>query len=165
LLRRRAQADLARLRRDKAELDALLRRAVAEDAGLARDFARLTGTPGVGPVLAATLLAELPELGRLDWRKVAALVGVAPIAKDSGLRRGQRVVAEGRGAVRRALYMAALSASRRGSRFARFYRRLAANGKPPKLALVAATRKMLVTLNALARADAPWRAPTLGQAA
>jgi transposase len=156
-LRCRAQADLARLRRDKAEIEAMLRRTIGSDAGLAAAFARLISMPGVGLILAATLLAELPELGRLDRRQIASLVGVAPIAKDSGLRRGQRVIAEGRGAVRRVLYMAALSASRGSSRFARFYRHLVRNGKPAKLALVATMRKMLITLNAMARAGAAWQ--------
>jgi transposase len=165
LLRRRAQADLARLRRDKIELETLLRRAIARAPRLARGFALLTSMPGVGLILAATLLAQLPELGRLDRRQVASLVGVAPIAKDSGLKRGQRVVAEGRSAVRRVLYMAALSASRSDARFAAFHRRLVARGKPPKLALVATMRKMLVTLNAIARTQKPWSDPALQPAA
>lgn len=165
LLRRRAQADLARLRRDKAEIETLLRRAIARAPGLARGFALLTTMPGVGLILAATLLALLPELGTLDRRQIASLVGVAPIAKDSGLKRGHRVVGEGRSGVRRVLYMAALSASRSGSRFADFYRRLVARGKPPKLALIATMRKMLVTLNAIARTNHPWSDTALRSAA
>ena len=131
LLRRRAQADLARLRRDKAEIETLLRRVIDRAPGLARGFALLTSMPGVGLILAATLLARLPELGALDRRQIASLVGVAPIARDSGLQRGRRSVAAGRSAVRRVLYMAALSASRGSSRFADFHRRLVARGKPP----------------------------------
>jgi transposase len=165
LLRRRLQADLARLQRDKAEIETLLRRAIDRAPRLARGFALLTSMPGVGLILAATLLALLPELGSLDRRQVASLVGVAPIAKDSGLKRGQRVVAEGRGAVRRVLYMAALSASRSSSRFAAFHRRLVARGKPPKVALIATMRKMLVTLNAIARAGQPWSNTALKTAA
>jgi transposase len=165
LLRRRVQADLVRLRRDKAEIENLLRRAIERTPSLARGFALLTSMPGVGLILAATLLALLPELGSLDRRQVASLVGVAPIAKDSGLKRGQRVVAEGRSAVRRVLYMAALSASRSGSRFAAFHRRLVTRGKPPKVALIATMRKMLVTLNAIARANQPWSDPALLPAA
>ena len=84
---RRAQADLARLRRDKTEIETLLRRAIDRAPRLARGFALLTSMPGVGLILAATLLAELPELGSLDRRKIASLVGVAPIARDSGLKR------------------------------------------------------------------------------
>jgi transposase len=156
LLRRRAQADLARLRRDRAEIETLLRRVIGRAPHLARGFALLTSMPGVGLILAATLLAELPELGALDRRQIASLVGVAPVAKDSGLKRGHRVIAEGRSVVRRVLYMAAVSASRGSSRFAHFYRRLVARGKPPKLALIATMRKMLVTLNAIARANQPW---------
>jgi transposase len=165
LLRRRAHADLARLRRDKAEIETLLRRVIARAPGLARGFALLTSMPGLGLILAATLLAALPELGTLDRRKIARLVGVAPVAKDSGLKRGQRVIAEGRKAVRCVLYMAALSASRGSSRFAAFYRHLVAAGKPPKLALIATMRKMLVTLNAIARAQQPWSETTLKPAA
>jgi transposase len=156
LLRRRAQADLVRLRCDKAEIETLLRRVIGRAPRLARGFALLTSMPGVGLILAATLLALLPELGTLDRRQIASLVGVAPIARDSGLKRRQRSIAAGRGTVRHVLYMAALSASRSSSRFAAFYRRLVANGKPPKLALVATMRKMLVTLNAIARTQQPW---------
>jgi transposase len=163
LLRRRAQADLAR--RDKAEIETLLRRVIGRAPGLARGFALLTSMPGVGLILAATLLALLPERGALDRRPSASLVGVAPIAKDSGLKRGQRSVAAGRRAVRRVRYMAAVSASRGGSRFAAFYRRLVARGKPPKLALIATMRKMLVTLNAIARASQPWSETALKPAA
>jgi transposase len=165
LLRRRAQADLARLRRDQAEIETLLRRAIARTPGLARGFVLLTSMPGVGLILAATLLAELPELGTLDRRQIASLVGVAPLATDSGLKRGQRSIAAGRGTVRRVLYMAAVSASRGSSRFAHFYRRLVARGKPPKLALIATMRKMLGTLNAIARARQPWSEPLLQPAA
>jgi transposase len=161
----RARADLARLRRDKAEIEALLRQVIDAAPRLARAFALLTSMPGVGLILAATLLALLPELGALDRRQIASLVGVAPIARDSGLKRGQRVVAEGRSAIRRVLYMAALSASRSDSRCADFYRRLVASGKPPKLALVATMRKMIVTLNAIARSRQLYSSSPLQHAA
>jgi transposase len=156
-LRRRAGADLARLRRDKAEIEAVIREAIEGDPELARSFGSLTSMPGAGPILAATLLAELPELGRLDRRQIAALAGVAPVAKDSGRRQRQRVVAEGRARVRRVLYMAAVAVSRRENRFAEFYKRLVGKGKPKKLALVATMRKMLVTLNAMARTGTAWK--------
>ena len=106
----RAKAALERLRRDKAELDALLRQTIAGDPELEATAALLGGTPGVGPVLVATLLAELPELGTLGRRKIASLAGVAPVANDSGQMRGRRVIQGGRSAVRQALYMAVLRA-------------------------------------------------------
>ena len=161
----RAKAALERLRRDKAELDRLLQDTIAGDPELQAKAALLAGTPGAGPVLVATLLAELPELGQLDRRQIASLVGLAPVARDSGLMRGRRVIHGGRKEVRCALYMAALALSRRASRFALAYRALVAKGKPKKLALVATMRKLLVTLNAIARADQPWSDPALQPAA
>lgn len=161
----RAKAALERLRRDKAELDALLRQTIAGDPELGATAALLGGTPGVGPVLIATLLAELPELGTLGRRKIASLAGVAPVANDSRQMRGRRVLQGGRSAVRQALYMAVLSASRGRSRFATTYRALLAKGKPAKLALAATMRKLLVTLNAIARSRTPWREERLPAAA
>ena len=161
----RAEAALERLRREKAELDALLRQTIASDPELRATAALLDGVPGVGPVLIATLLAELPELGTLDRRKIASLAGVAPVANDSGQMRGRRTIQGGRGAVRQALYMAVLSASRGRSRFAATYRALVAKGKPAKLALAATMRKLLVPLNAIARSGTPWREERLSAAA
>jgi transposase len=161
----RAKAALERLRRDKAELDALLRQTIAGDPELEATAALLGGTPGVGPVLVATLLAELPELGTLGRRKIASLASVAPVADDRGQMRGRRVIQGGRGAVRQALHMAALSASRGRSRFATACRALLAKGKPAKLALAATMRKLLVTLNAIARSRTPWREERLPAAA
>ena len=160
-----AQAALQRLRRDKAELDRLMRETIAGDIELRAKAALLQGTPGAGPVLIATLLAELPELGNLDRRQIASLVGLAPIARDSGLMRGRRVIQGGRKEVRSALYMATLALSRRASRFALAYRALVAKGKPKKLALVATMRKLLVTLNAIAKTNTPWREQPLKAAA
>ncbi len=125
-----------------------------------RDLDRkLRGVPGVGPVLCATLLAELPELGRLDRREVAKLAGVAPLNHDSGRLRGQRTVWGGRAPVRAALYMATLSAVRFNPALKAFYRRLRSAGKPPKLALTAAMRKLLVILNAMLKHRTPWSPP------
>ena len=116
--------------------------------------------PGCGPVLAATLLALMPELGRLDRRKVAALAGLAPVAKDSGLRENRRVIEGGRGQVRRALYMATVaSLTADKSPLKARYARLLASGKPPKLALTALMRSMLVTLNAMLKAKTSWNDP------
>ena len=119
----------------------------------------LRGVPGVGPVLCATLLAELPELGRLDRREVAKLAGVAPLNHDSGRLRGQRTGWGGRAPVRAALYLATLSAVRFNPALKAFYRRLRSAGKPPKLALTAAMRKLLVILNAMLKHRTPWSPP------
>ena len=119
----------------------------------------LRSVPGVGPVLSLTLLAELPELGRLSRREVAKPAGVAPLARDSGTLRGHRYVRGGRASVRAVLYMAALVATRRNPVIRAFYERLLAAGKPKKLALVACMRKLLTILNAMARSGVRWEAP------
>lgn len=116
----------------------------------------LKGVPGVGGVLAVTLLAELPELGTLDRRKIATLVGVAPLNSDSGERKGKRMIRGGRGAVRAALYMAVLSAVRYNPVIKEFYLRLLAAHKPKKVALVACMHKLLTILNAMMRHGTPW---------
>ena len=116
----------------------------------------LRSVPGVGPVLSRTLIAELPELGRLGRRQVAALVGVAPLNRDSGSMRGQRIIWGGRAPVRAALYMATVSATRFNPVIRTFYLRLRAQGKPAKVALVACMRKLLVILNAMLRSGTAW---------
>jgi transposase len=116
----------------------------------------LRGVPGVGPTVARTLLAELPELGALTGKQVTALAGLAPFARDSGTRRGRRAVGGGRAGVRGALYMASLSAARYNPPLRAFYRRLRAAGKLAKVALVAVARKLLVILNAMLRDHRPW---------
>lgn len=116
----------------------------------------LRGVPGIGPVVSRTLLTELPELGTLSGRRIAALVGVAPVARDSGRHRGARAIAGGRAGVRSALYMAVLSAARYNPVVRAFYARLRAAGKAVKVAQVAAMRKLLVILNAMVRDNRPW---------
>ena len=116
----------------------------------------LQSVPGVGPIVARTLLAALPELGRLDRRAIAKLVGVAPLNRDSGQWRGRRTIHGGRAVVRTAIYMAALVASRRNPVIRGFYLRLLAAGKPKKLALVACMRKLLTILNHLIRSRTAW---------
>jgi transposase len=116
----------------------------------------LRSVPGVGRVLATTLLAELPELGQLNRREIAALVGVAPLNRDSGMLRGRRSVWGGRSTVRTALYMAALSAVRWNPAIRVFHERLLSRGKPKKVALVACMRKLLVTCNAMVRDGSVW---------
>jgi transposase len=117
----------------------------------------LRTVPGVGKTLSRTLLAELPELGRLTRRKIAALVGVAPFARDSGTLRGRRMIAGGRPGVRAVLYMATVAATRCNPVVAATYRRLRDAGKPAKVALTACMRKLLVILNAIIRDNRPWQ--------
>lgn len=117
----------------------------------------LRSIPGIGPTVSRTLLAELPELGTLDRRAIAALVGVAPFNCDSGQFRGRRRIWGGRTSVRQALYMAALVASRYNAPLRTFYQRLQAAGKPKKLALVAVMRKLLTILNAMVRDNKKWQ--------
>lgn len=124
---------------------------IAQDEGLNRDRKRLESMPGVGPVVAATLLAELPELGRRDRRAIAALAGVAPLANDSGRRQAPRRIWGGRRKVRRMLFIAALSAARWCPRFRAMRQRLAAAGKAKKVIHIAIARKLLITLNAMLR--------------
>ena len=118
----------------------------------------LRTVPGVGEQLSLTLLAHLPELGTLDRRQVAALVGVAPFNRDSGTMRGKRRVWGGRSRVRAVLYMGTLAASRFNPVIRDFYQRLLAAGKPKKVALVACMRKLLVILNSMLKQRSPWRA-------
>ena len=115
----------------------------------------LKSVPGIGPVISRTILAELPELGCLNRKQIAALVGVAPLNWDSGLMRGRRVIWGGRAHVRTALYMA--NASRCNPVIRDFYKRLRAAGKPANVALVASIRKLLVILNAILKHRVPWR--------
>jgi transposase len=117
----------------------------------------LKTVPGVGRIVATTLIAELPELGRLNRKQIAALVGIAPLNRDSGTLRGRRVIWGGRASVRAALYMAALTAIRYNPLIGAFYRRLVAAGKAKKVAIVACMRKLLVMLNALLRDRSSWQ--------
>ena len=116
----------------------------------------LQSVPGVGPRMSRTLLGDLPELGTLTRKQIAALVGVAPLARDSGTFRGRRTVWGGRATVRSALYMSALVASRFNPVIRTFYQRLRTAGKPPKVALTACMRKLLIILNAMARTNTHW---------
>ena len=125
----------------------------------------LRSIPGVGPVTSRTLIGNLPELGTLNRKQIAALVGVAPMARDSGTLRGKRLVWGGRAPVRAALYMAALVASRRNPVIRAFYKRLVAAGKPKKVALTACMRKLLTILNAMLKTNTAWQSISHAQIA
>jgi len=116
----------------------------------------LRSIPGIGPVISRTLLAELPELGGLNRKQIASLVGIAPLNRDSGTLRGRRAIWGGRASVRAALYMAALVASRRNSVISVFYKRLRTAGKAPKVALVACMRKLLTIINSMINHKTRW---------
>jgi transposase len=116
----------------------------------------LRGVPGIGPVVSRTLLADLPELGKLNRKQIAALVGIAPLNRDSGQFKGRRTIWGGRAPVRACLYMAALVASRRNAVIRAFYSRLRSAGKSPKVALVACMRKLLTIINAMIKHRTRW---------
>lgn len=148
-----------RIRQIDADIARLERRIAGEIAAvpaLAERYELLVSMPGVGPVLAVTLIAFLPELGSVANRQIAALVGVAPYDFDSGKMRGLRCIFGGREKVRRVLYMAAQVAAQHNPILAEFKQRLRGAGKKPKVAIVAVMRKLIVTLNAMARDNAHW---------
>ncbi|NUB29783.1 transposase [Azospirillum brasilense] len=147
------------LAREVDALDAAICQAAKAQPVLSQTIQTLQTAPGVGPVTAATLAALLPELGRASGRKIAALVGVAPFDHDSGKMRGHRHIAGGRADVRRALYLAALSAATNTKGvIADFYNSLIERKKPSKLALTACARKLVVRLNAMLAKGATWEA-------
>jgi transposase len=147
---------LSWLEAEVAEADARLAEAVKASPAWKEKDELLRSIPGLGPVSSLTLLAALPELGSLDGGKISALVGLAPFADDSGTRRGGRHVRGGRAAVRRILYLAALSAVRHNPALKAFRDRLSARGKKPKVILTAVARKLLVIANAVIRTGLPW---------
>jgi len=139
------------------QLEAEIARLLQSDDDWRAKMELLSTTPGVAKVTSATLVAEVPELGRLNRQAIAALVGVAPFNDDSGRHRGTRRVKGGRAAVRRVLYMATLSARRCNPVIRAFSERLAAQGKKPKVIITACMRKLLVILNTMIRNNTPWR--------
>jgi transposase len=150
------EAHIAYLSRQVEETDRRLAEAVRDSPAWRERDELLRGIPGIGPVASRTLLAELPELGTLGRRKIAALVGLAPMNRDSGTLRGRRMIVGGRAAVRSALYMAALTAVRHNPALKAFYARLVAAGKAKKLALAAAAHKLLTIADAILRSKRPW---------
>ena len=155
-MRKDIDAHIAWLRRRLKGVDDLMRGALQESPLWQAKDELLRGVPGVGPILSTTLLAELPELGHLARRQIAALVGVAPFNRDSGTLRGRRQVWGGRAPVRQVLYLGTLSATRCNPVIRSFYERLRACGKTAKVALTACMRKLLTILNAMLKHGTPW---------
>jgi transposase len=161
---KRVGEHIAWLERELAELDAELTRMVRESPLWGPRDALLRSVPGVGPVLSVTMQVDLPELGQLDRKQIASLVGVAPLNCDSGTLHGKRQVWGGRARVRAVLYMATLIATRFNPVIRAYYQRLLAAGKLKKVALVACMHKLLTILNAITRTNRPWREPQLALA-
>jgi transposase len=151
------QRHIAWLDEEIDRLDLEYQKALQSSRELSHRADLYRSVPGVGQLIAATLVADLPELGQGDAKRLTSLVGLAPWSRDSGRQRGYRAIRGGRGTVRRALYLAALSAVRsKGSALGRFYQQLRLRGKPGKVALVALMRKLLLQLHAVARRGTPW---------
>jgi len=144
------------LDRHIGRLDARIKAMIAADPVLARRAAIIRSVPGMGPVNELAILTYLREIGRINGKEVTALAGLAPFADDSGPRQGQRHIRGGRANLRKALYMAALSASRCNPELRTFYQRLRANGKAAKVAFVAVARKLIVLINTLVTQDRSW---------
>ena len=164
LANKRLKNSIARLRKalekELAEIDSELDDHVRGSPAWAAKEELLASVPGVGPIIARTLIAELPELGTLDRRKIAALVGLAPWTRQSGQWRGKSFIGGGRKTVRTALFMAAMVAARHNPVLKTFRDKLVAAGKPKLVALIAVARKLLIILNAILRDKTPWQPKT-----
>lgn len=155
-LRREFAGRLRSLERHVGKLEARIQTLIAADPATARRAAIVQSIPGIGPANVLAILACLTEIGRLDAKQVAALAGLAPFARDSGPSQGRRSIRGGRSRLRQYLYMAAVSASRCNPDLKHFYQHLRANGKPPKLALTAVARKLIILANTLVAQDRSW---------
>ena len=158
-LRAGIEAHIAWLEQERERIEDELQASIQDSPYLRAQDQLLQSVPGVGPQISRTLLAQLPELGHIDRRQVAALVGVAPYNRDSGQWRGRRSIWGGRATVRAALYMGTLVATRHNPVIGDYYQRLLDRGKPKKVALTACMRKLLVILNAILKSNTPWQAP------
>jgi len=156
-IRKRVRAHIVLLERELERTNAELSEAIRQSPVWRGKDELLQSVPGVGPVLTSTLLASLPELGTLTNKQIAALVGVAPLNRDSGTLRGRRTVWGGRAQVRAVLYMGAIVAARFNPVIRAFYQRLQRAGKANKVALTACMRKLLTILNAMLKHRTPWR--------
>jgi len=157
LLQRLARRRRAAIEADITRIEAAIAALIAADPALAEKARLLQSLPGIAALTAATLLAEAPELGQLEARQIAALAGLAPVTRESGTWRGKATIQGGRRHLRRALYMPTLTAIRRNRDLAALFTRLRTAGKPPKLALVAAMRKLLILANTLLREGREWQ--------
>jgi transposase len=144
-------------RRQLQSLEEQLAQLMHADPAFRQKLDLLVSVPGVGPTTAAALTAELPELGRLNRRQAARLVGLAPINRDSGTLRGKRMIGGGRATVRKGLYMATLVAAKHNPVIRAFYQRLLQQGKAKMVALTACMRKLLLILNAIVKTNQPWK--------
>ncbi|MGH7255379.1 MAG: IS110 family transposase [Nitrospirales bacterium] len=160
-VRKSLQAHIAWLEGELRQTDSGLAEAIRESPVWREKDDLLRSVPGVGPVLTTTLLVNLPELGTLTGKQIAALVGVAPLNRDSGILRGKRTVWGGRARVRAVLYMGAIVAARFNPVLRVFYHRLRTAGKAKKVALTACMRKLLIILNAMLKHRTPWRATSV----
>jgi transposase len=159
-IRKSIQKVLHTLEQQICEIDERLSKSIQACPQASRKFEILKSTPGVGKTTAHTFLAEVPELGQLNRREIAKLVGLAPINQDSGKMRGTRRIRFGRSAPRNVLYMATLSAIQKNVVIKPFYQRLIAKGKKPKVAIVACMRKLLTILNTMIKNNTPWQPST-----
>ena len=165
LLNRQLKQRLAQMERQIKALDAETGRLIAEDEALSRRAEVLTSIPGIARITAAGLLTEMPELGGIDGKAAASLAGLAPVTRESGAWKGRSFIGGGRSRPRRMLYMAAVSAITHNPDLARKYRELRERGKPPKVALVAVMRKLVVLANALLAQDREWMIEPVGASA
>ncbi len=156
-LRAQLRRRIDRLTKDIARLDGEIAKRIMADQSLARRHEILLSIPGLGPVTAATLVADMTELGSCNAKQIAMLTGLAPLADESGSREGRRVIRAGRPTVRRVLYLCALSARRCNAAMKSLYDRLTAAGKPHKVALVAVARKLIILANTLISQDRTWQ--------
>ncbi len=156
MTQRSQRAVLRTLQSEQIRIDGAIEKLIEETPSWWAKLDLLTSVPGVGNLVARTLLAELPELGSVDRHQIAALAGVAPFSRDSGRKTGKRFIRAGRVQIRMPVYMASLVAIRHNATLRAFYQRLRAAGKPGRVALVAVMRKLLTILNAMLRDNQPW---------
>ena len=157
LLKRQSQQAVNQCKRHLAQIDLEMEKITSTKPTLKHRFDILTSIPAIGPATAFTLIAEMPELGNMTAKQAASLIGLAPVAQDSGMYRGRRKIKAGRRGPRMALYMAAVAALRFNQDMAKFYTRLKDNGKPSKVALIAVMRKMMVIANTLIGQQRKWQ--------